>query len=110
MRCVARAARRDDWNVHRPRDRAGELDVVADALPIPIDAREQDLAGAELFAAARPVYGVERGVAAATVRYDSPSVSRAARIDARDNTLRAEACGAVRQHLGTRDRRRVDAH
>ena len=59
VRGIARTAGGDDWHAHNARHGPRQLDVVPRARSVAIDAREENLAGAERYAARRPLDGVK---------------------------------------------------
>ena len=65
--------------LHRVADRARQLEVEADLGAVAVHAGEQDLAGAALGHAPRPVHRVEAGVLAPAVGVDVPARRRPAR-------------------------------
>jgi hypothetical protein len=103
-----RASTRDDGNVHDIGDRRCEIEVVASASAIAIDARDEQLAGATLDALACPAHRIERRGRPAASRIYAPTVAITFGIDARDDALRAESLGALRQNLRRLDCGGVD--
>src|SRR5690606_36978766 len=100
----------DDGDGHAASDRGGELEVVAAAASVLVDAGEQDLTGAALGALASPCNGIERCGGAAAVGEDGEApVPGVGGIDARHHALAAEPLGGLGEQLGPADGGGVDA-
>src|SRR3569623_1353291 len=108
--CRSCAARCDDGNRYRGHDCTRELQVITGASAIAIDAREENLTGAMRHTRARPFHGIELGARATPSGVYSPVLAVPFRIDARNDTLRAESRCRLGEHLGTTHGRAVDAH
>src|SRR4051812_10786421 len=103
-----RTARGDDGNRDRVRDRARKLYVVAVARPVPVHARQQNLARAQAFGPHRPLDRVETDGLPTAVRVDLPARARVFRVTATrvyrdDHALTAEDVRAFRYQLGPLD-------
>src|SRR5262245_66504404 len=75
----AGAAGGDDGDVHRPRQGARELEVVAVLRTVAVHAGEEDLAGAEGHGLASPRYSVAAGRTATAMRVYLPCCRRGGR-------------------------------
>src|SRR5574338_328449 len=107
---ASRPAGSDHRHIDAIGDRARELDVVAGASPITIDAREEDLTGAAAYALRRPRHRVATGAATTSMGVDLPPLAPSLRVDTRDHALGAEQRRGLGQPLRTLHRRRIDAH
>src|SRR5690348_1437804 len=75
---------------------ARELDVVAGARAVAIDAREEDLSRASVDALAGPRNRIETGWRRTGPREHRPPLTGSPGVDARHDALRAEAAAQVR--------------
>ena len=88
VRRAARPAARDDRHGDGLRHGPRQLQVVAGAGAITVDAREEDLARAPRDALARPLDRVEFRAHACAGRVHTPGITFAPGVDARDDALR----------------------
>ena len=103
----AAASGGDDGNVDRVRDRAGEIEVVAVLRSVAVHARQEDLAGAELFRASGPRDRVEPARRPSAMGEDLEVRAPSTRIDGDHDALAAEARRAFGDELRTFHRGRV---
>src|SRR5690606_19063543 len=104
----ARTSAGHDRHADRLDDARGQVEVVAAAAAVAVDARDENLARAELRAAAGPRDGIELGGAATAVgEHAVPGSGLAApllleaRVDAGDDALPPEALGGLGEQLRT---------
>ena len=110
---LADAAARDDRDVYRPGDRAGERAIETIAASIAVHAREQDFARPALGSLLRPLDRIDAGRRATTGHVDFPLVGIVGAllgVDGDDDRLGAERLGCLRDERGILHGRRIHAH
>ena len=104
-----RPTRGDDGHPDRIGHGARQLDVVAAARPVAIDAGQEHLAGPALDGLDRPVAGVALGRLRGGDSVDLPAIAGAGRVDGHDHGLRPELRGDPADEFRVAQRRAVEA-
>ena len=107
---LAGTPRSDHRDRDGPRNRAGQLEVVAGLRPVAVHARQEDLPGPSIRCFCRPLDRVDPLRPAAPGGIDLPAAFAPAGIDRDDDALGAEPRGHPVDQPRLADRRGVDAH